>query len=215
MIGETLILTGSGGCMRELLWQIQEQNRWKMVWNVIGYVDVSANAGDVFVGGVRYPCLGLDDFLLERKERTNVAICAGSSTLRQLIAEKLKKNPHLVFPNLILTDAYICPDVRMGQGNIISMDCRISTNVSMGDFNFLNIGAVLCHDGCLSDYVTMSPGTWLAGNVRVGSCSELGMGTRVIQGIQIGNYAVTGAGSVVIDAIPDYATVVGVPGRTQ
>lgn len=212
-MAETLILTGAGGCMRELLWQIQEQNCRGMAWEVLGYVDVSADAGDVFVGGVRYPCLGTDDFLLAQRERVNVAVCGGSSVLRRRIAEKLMKNPHIAFPNLILADACICPDVRMGQGNIISMDCRISTNVAMGDFNFLNMGAVVCHDGRLGDYVTMSPGAWLAGNVSVGSGSELGMGTKVIQGIRVGSHAVTGAGCVVIEGIPDHATVVGVPGR--
>lgn len=211
---ETLILAGSGGCMRELLWQIEEQNRIQKTWKVLGYVDISPDCGDVWVGDQCYPYLGNDDYLLARKDKTNVAICVGSSALRRRIAEKLSANPKLQFPNLILTNANICSDIKTGRGNIISMDCRVSTHVTMGDFNFLNMGSVICHDGILGDYVTLSPDVRLAGNVTVESGSELGMGTRVIQGICIGPGAVTGAGSVIIRDVPGEVTVVGVPGRT-
>ena len=39
-MSETLILIGAGGCMRELLWQIEELNKIQDTWNVIGYVDI-------------------------------------------------------------------------------------------------------------------------------------------------------------------------------
>lgn len=210
---KSLILAGAGGCMRELLWQIEELNKQEEKWNVLGYVDVSNEYGDVRVGDKIYPYLGSDEYLLEYDRQMNVAITVGSSTLRKKIAEKLMKNPNLEFPNLILVNTCICSDIRMGRGNIISMDCRISTNVILGEFNFLNMGAVICHDGCLGNYTTLSPDVRLAGNVAVGNESELGMGTRVIQGLQIGSNAIIGAGSVVIRNIPNGCMAVGVPAR--
>lgn len=36
---QDLVLIGSGGCMRELIWQIEELNAEGHVWNVVGYVD--------------------------------------------------------------------------------------------------------------------------------------------------------------------------------
>lgn len=210
-----LILAGSGGCMRELIWQIEEWNKQQDAWEILGYVDVSKQHGDVQVGDKTYPYLGNDDYLLAYTEKMNVVVAVGSSVLRKKIAEKLMVNPNLEFPNLILSNTCICSDVQMGKGNIISMDCRISTNVVVGDFNFLNMGAVICHDGRLGDYVTMSPGAWLAGNVTVGSGTELGMGTRVIQGNSIGNNVITGAGSVVIGDLPDGCKAVGVPAKER
>lgn len=212
---QKLILTGAGGCMRELLWQIEELNRIENTWEVLGYVDISDEFGDVRIGECLCPYLGTDQYLLDKKEDTNVVICAGSSTLRKKIAEKLMVNPNLKFPNLILSDTRVCTDVEMGQGNIISMDCRVSTNVCIGNFTFLNIGSVVCHDGRLGDYVTLSPDVHLAGAVTVGSESELGMGTRVIQGITIGDQVITGAGSVVIRDLPNACTAVGVPARVR
>lgn len=212
-MGETLILIGAGGCMRELLWQIEELNKKQDTWNVLGYVDISDQYGDIRVGERVYSYLGTDQFLLDKKEDTNVVICVGSSALRKKIAEKLMVNPHLKFPSLILSDTYICADLKLGQGTIISMDCRVSTNVCIGDFVFLNMGSVVCHDGRLEDYVTLSPDVRLAGNVTVGSGSELGMGTRVIQGTIIGEWVKTGAGSVVVRELPDACTAVGVPAK--
>lgn len=210
-MSEPLILTGAGGCMRELLWQMQELNQRKKLWDVIGYVDVSDAAGNICVGDYSYPYLGTDDFLLGQTEVINVAVCVGNPALRRKIVGKLMANPNLKFPNLILSDTRICPDVQFGQGVIISMDCRISTNVRIGDFSFLNIGSVVCHDGTLGDFVTLSPDVRLAGAVTIDSGSELGMGARVIQGIKIGAQTVVGAGGVVVRDLPDACTAVGVP----
>ena len=210
-----IILAGSGGCMRELIWQIQEQRKQDPMWNVIGYVDCKKPQQEdvLVVGKQQIPYLGDDDVLLEASEPVNVAVCVGTPALRKKIAEKLAQNPKIQFPNLILGEAKICEDAELGRGCIISMDTRISTNVQMGDFVFLNMGAGVCHDGRLGDYVTLGPDVRLAGNVTVGSESELGMGTRVIQGITIGARVCTGAGSVVVRELPDDCTAVGVPAK--
>ena len=39
---QDIILVGSGGCMREIVWQIQEQNKSAENWNILGYVDRDA-----------------------------------------------------------------------------------------------------------------------------------------------------------------------------
>lgn len=206
-----LILIGAGGCMRELVWQIQRFNEKRQVWNIEGFVDVQKPAEPVMVGGDVIPYLGDDTCLLSRKEEINIVICIGNPELRKKIADNLKQNPNLKFPNLILGDTAICPDVRMGEGCIISMDSRISTNVEMGNFVFLNIGAMICHDGRIGDFVTLSPDVKLAGSVEVADGCELGIGTRVIQGITITDHVRTGAGCVVVRDIAEPGTYVGIP----
>lgn len=239
---QDIVLIGSGGCMREILWQIEELNQSResnkeqerqtgqkesskeqerqtgqSEWNVLGYVDIAPcmqqGSSDIVSGNLRCPYLGDDDYLLARQQETNVAVCVGEPGLRKKIAEKLMRNPNIKFPNLILSDVRICPDVKMGQGCIISMDSRISTNVKIGDFVFLNIGAVVCHDGTIGDFTTLSPDVKLAGQVTIGSHSDIGLGTRIIQGITVGSHVITGAGSVIIRDVEDNCTVVGVPAR--
>lgn len=210
-----IVLTGAGGCMRELIWQIQELNKVCPTWQIDGYVDIKApEDGELCVVGKKIiPYLGTDDYLLAQEESVNVAVCAGSPALRKKIVMKLKKNTNIQFPNLILGDTRICEDVKMGEGCIISMDCRISTNVVLGDFVFMNTGSKICHDGHIGDFVTLSPNVTLAGDVRVEKESDIGLGTNVIQGVTIGAFSVLGAGSVVVRDIESFCTAVGVPAK--
>lgn len=214
-MNKDIILIGSGGCMREIAWQIQEQNKIEYKWNILGYVDreMPEGAPGARVGGQTLPYLGNDDFLLGRQEAVNVALCVGGSARRKKIAEKLRANPMIRFPNLILGDTRICTDAEMGVGCIISMDARISTNVTLGNFVFMNIGSCICHDGRIGDFVTLSPGARLAGNVTVADGCEIGMGSNIIQGVSIGTNTVAGAGSVIIRDIPGNCTVAGVPAK--
>src|SRR5437773_517625 len=46
----------------------------------------------------------------------------------------------------------------------------------------------------------------------IGNNVVIGMGAKILGNIRIGDYVKVGAGSVVIRSVPDYSTVVGVPG---
>lgn len=210
-----IVLVGAGGCMRELVWQIQELNKECLTWLIDGYVDAKAPDAEnsCVVGNQCISYLGTDEYLLSKKEPVNVVICVGNPNVRKKIAEVLRRNSNIQFPNVILGDTRICEDVEMGEGCVISMDCRISTNVTLGDFVFLNTGTKICHDGCIGDYVTLSPDVTLAGNVSIGERCEIGLGAKVIQGMTIGAKTVVGAGSVVVRDIEAECTAVGVPAR--
>lgn len=211
---ENIILVGSGGCMREILWQILEGQSTSK-WNILGYVDNKKLEGNehCYVGGKCCPYLGDDMWLLEQKKEINVAITVGNPMLRRKIVQKLRKSKFIKFPTLILGNAQVCSDVEMGAGCIVSTECCISTNVTLGEFVFVNIGGTICHDGVIGDYVTISPRAALAGAVKVGDNSDIGIGPHVIQGIELGKNVVVGAGSVVIRNIDDNSKAVGVPTR--
>jgi acetyltransferase EpsM len=61
--------------------------------------------------------------------------------------------------------------------------------------------------------VHISPGAVLAGGVRVGIGSHIGIGAMVIPGKKIGQWCTIGAGAVIIEDVPNFATVVGNPGK--
>ena len=226
-----LILVGNGGCMREIVWQIQMVNQRYPIWQIIGIVDRNPSKGYL-----SYPWLGDDEYLLSITEETNVAICVGNPSLRKKIAEKLSQNPYLKFPVIVLNqlqgdkngmefkeqadlgeltvmNTTIANTATIGQGSIICMDCIISTEVQIGEFVFLNIGSMVCHDGKIENYVTLSPDVKLAGNVHVKQGTEIGIGTKIIQGITIGENSIIGAGAVVVRDIPSNCTAVGVPAK--
>ena len=51
------------------------------------------------------------------------------------------------------------------------------------------------------------------GNVEIGEGTHIGSGAIVIPNVVIGKWAVIGAGAVIIKDVPDYAVVVGNPGK--
>ncbi len=208
-----LILVGASGCMRELAWEIEELNKIHPTWKIVGYVDRGEELDLVEVAGKQIPYLGDDDYLLSLEQEHNLAICVGEPHLRKKIADKLKNNPKLLFPNLILSNTMVCDDIQMGEGNIVSMGVKLSTNVKLGSFVFLNTEAMVCHDGRIGDFVTLSPRATLAGNVSVGELSEIGMTASVIQGITIGANAKIGAAAAVVRNLSDNVVAVGVPAK--
>ena len=59
----------------------------------------------------------------------------------------------------------------------------------------------------------MAPRASLAGSVAIGEGTHIGIGASIIQGVTIGKWATIGAGAVIIRDVPDFAVVVGNPGR--
>ncbi len=202
-----IILVGNGGCMREIAWLIEEEQKKREFYQIRGIVD---KAGQ---GYKDYPCLGDDDYLLNLTEDTDVAVCVGSPALRKKIVEKLKQNPKLHFPVLLLGGAEVAASTKIGQGSILCAKSIVTTHGKIGEFVFVNTGAIISHDANIGDFVTISPGAKLAGNVTVGAGADIGIGATVIQGITIGENAVIGAGAVVVRDIEAAVTAVGVPAR--
>ena len=62
---QDIILVGSGGCMREIVWQIQERNKSAENWNILGYVDrmPPEEHSRVTVGNQIIKYIGNDDYL--------------------------------------------------------------------------------------------------------------------------------------------------------
>lgn len=189
-----VVLIGSGGCMREIAWQMLEPSQGNSKWNIIGYVDLNPSDNVVYVCNKEIPYLGNDDYFDTISNSVNVVVTVGEPKLRKKIADKLKNKKNILFPNIILNNTHICSDVKMGIGCVICERVKISTNVKIGNFVFCNIGSIVCHDDILEDYVTLSPSVNLAGNVKVGTCTDIGIKATTIQNIEIGEYSVMGGG---------------------
>lgn len=138
-----------------------------------------------------------------------VLICVGNNLIRKRIAHNCKYNFHVA----IHPRASISARSSIGSGTVVMSGTSINTGVKIGDHAIINTNASIDHDCLIGDYVHLSPNSALAGNVIVGEGSHIGIGACIIQGIKIGRWATIGAGSVIINDIPDYAVVVGNPGR--
>lgn len=83
------------------------------------------------------------------------------------------------------------------------------------------MGVVIGETSEIGDDVLMYQNVTLGGTGKergkrhptIGNNVVLGTGAKVLGNIRIGDFVKVGAGSVVIRSVPDYSTVVGVPGR--
>ena len=83
------------------------------------------------------------------------------------------------------------------------------------------MGVVIGETAEIGDDVLVYQGVTLGGtgneqgkrHPTIGNNVVIGTGAKVLGSIRIGNHVKIGAGSVVVHPVPDYSTVVGIPGR--
>jgi len=139
----------------------------------------------------------------------NMIISIGNNRVRQTISSQIKVN----YPTAIHPTAILSKSVVVGEGTVIMAGAVLNPEVSIGKHAIVNTGAIIDHDCVIDDFAHISPGASLAGNVKVGEGTHIGIGATVIQGITIGKWATIGAGAVIIKDVPDFAVVVGNPGK--
>ncbi|MDP2060735.1 MAG: acetyltransferase [Flavobacteriaceae bacterium] len=136
-------------------------------------------------------------------------ISIGNNLSRKKISEKFKLN----YISLVHPKAVVSVKSTMGEGTIVMANAVLNPDAQIGRHCIINTGAVIEHDCKLADFIHVSPNASLAGNVTVGEGTHIGIGAAVIQGIKIGRWATVGAGAVILEDVPDFAVVVGVPGK--
>ncbi|HET8885501.1 MAG TPA: acetyltransferase [Salinimicrobium sp.] len=152
--------------------------------------------------------LGLPKILPEDQKGL---IGVGRNKSRAAIASERSE---MIFAEAVVhPDATVCPTADLGEGTVVMPRAVINTEAIIGKHCIVNSGAVVEHEAVLEDFVHISPNAVITGNVFVGEGTEVGAGASVIPGIKIGKWAVIGAGSVIIKDVPDFATVVGNPGK--
>lgn len=136
-------------------------------------------------------------------------ISIGNNAIRKKIAEKLNAS----FVTAVHPKSIIAVSSNIDKGTVIMAGAIINADARVGKHCIINTGVVIEHDCFLNDYIHISPNAVLAGNVNVGEGTHVGIGACIIPGINIGKWVTIGAGAVVIKDIPDYAVVVGNPGK--
>lgn len=145
----------------------------------------------------------------EAVESDGFILSVGNNRVRKKLS-KLVKKP---FVKVIHPQTIVSPHHQIGEGTVLMAGVIVNPDVQIGKHCILNTGSIIEHDCVIADFVHISPGVSLAGNVSIGEGTHVGIGSSVIQGIKIGKWVTIGAGSVIIRDIPDYAVVVGNPGK--
>ena len=153
------------------------------------------------------PVLKADE--IKSYEGKQLIVSIGDNSTRKRIVEKT----NAIYKTAIHPTATISAYAKMEAGTVIMAGAILNPDVVIGKHCIVNTGAIIEHDCILDDFVHVAPRASLAGGIRIGEGAHIGIGSSIIQGITVGKWATIGAGAVIIRDVPDFAVVVGNPGR--
>jgi len=107
--------------------------------------------------------------------------------------------------------AFIERGAILGNNVTVKNGVAVWDGVTVEDNVFLGPNCVLTNDPNPRTYITKSGGALTPTRIRANA--TLGANSTVLCGITVGRYAFIGAGAVVIRPVPDFALLVGNPGR--
>jgi sugar O-acyltransferase (sialic acid O-acetyltransferase NeuD family) len=139
----------------------------------------------------------------------SLIISIGNNEIRKKIANRFLSN-YLI---AIHPKSTLGINVSVNEGTVIMAGAIINSDVIIGKHCIINTNAVVEHDCYLENFVHISPSASLAGNVFVGEGTHVGIGAVIIQGVKIGKWVTIGAGAVILHDVPDFAVIVGNPGK--
>jgi acetyltransferase EpsM len=144
------------------------------------------------------------------KDSDCLIISVGDNAVRKEIVARLNWS---CFGAAVHPTAFISDRSTLGKGTVVMANASVNVDSVIGSHCIINTNCSVDHECVLHDYVHLSPNVALAGNVVVGEGAHIGIGAAVIQNVKIGKWATIGGGAVIIRDVPDYAVVVGNPGR--
>jgi len=195
-----MYLFGASGHCKVIIDIIQKSNL-EVIQNIIDDNPVKDKINNITI--IKTPN---DDFFKGK----SLIISIGNNEIRKKITSRISAN-YLV---AIHPKSILASKVSIAEGSVIMAGAIINADVVIGKHSIINSGAVIEHDCILGDFVHISPNASLAGSVIVGEGSQIGIGAIIIQGVKIGKWATIGAGAVILKEVPDFAVVVGNPGKT-
>ena len=126
--------------------------------------------------------------------------------------------------------SHVQSNARIGKNCVLGQNVNVGNNVTIGNYCKIQNNVSIYEGVTLEDYVFCGPSMVFTNTLdprckypQVGSKfyiktlvkegASLGANATIVCGVTLGKHCMIGAGSVVTRDVPDYALVVGVPGK--
>jgi acetyltransferase EpsM len=196
-----IFLFGASGHAKVILDILKLNNK-----KVIGIFDNNPSSNSLLDN----PVYKSEDLFSLSKPEDKIIIAIGDNELRKKKVDQLEK---VTYTSAIHPNAVVSKNTNIGDGSVVMASSIINTGALIGNHVIINTGALIEHDCKIENFAHISPKAALAGNVTVKEGAQVGINSTVRQGITIGKWSIVGAGSVIVKDVPDYAVVVGNPGK--
>tara|TARA_B100001093_G_scaffold469682_1_gene490586 strand:+ start:1034 stop:1633 length:600 start_codon:yes stop_codon:yes gene_type:complete len=143
-------------------------------------------------------------------EASDTIIAIGNNRIRKRIS---MAHPNLNYKIAIHPRSVIDRSVFIDDGSVIMASVTINHSTKIGKHCIINTSSSIDHDCNINDFTHISPGAVLCGGVHISEGAQVGANSVISPNIKIGKWATIGAGAVIINDIPEYAVVVGNPGK--
>lgn len=208
---ERLIILGTGGNAYDVLDTIDAVNRATPAWDVVGFLDDSAQPGSEYLGR---PVLGtLADAASHVGCRFVSAIWNDRvfRTLHEVLARTRLAADR--FATLVHPGAAVSPRARLGHDVVVQHGATLAGNVDVADHVWVGPGCIVGHGATLRGCSILAPGALLGGSVEVERNCYVGSGALVRPAVRLGAGSLVGMGAVVLADVTAGETVVGNPAR--
>jgi sugar O-acyltransferase (sialic acid O-acetyltransferase NeuD family) len=207
-----LVIIGTGGFAREVLWTIRDYNEIHDEFSVLGFLDDDESTWGQTIDGIKV--LGNTDYIFSQKNEIKCVIGISNTKIRKKIVQKLEKEK-ISFQTIIHPSVIFSKTSKIGNGTVIQAGSIITTNVVIGNHVHINMDTTVAHNSIIQNFATLSPGVHVNGNTIVEEGVFIGSGAVIKQNLKIGKWSIVGAGTVLLTNVEDHSMYVGVPGKLK
>lgn len=207
-----LILFPFGGNAKEAIFVIEEINRMKPTWQIIGFID--------------------DNLELTGREYSSYKVMGGREKISEFQSAKILavpgrpedfyKRKEMIdslgisgtrFATIIHPSACISSATAIGNNTLIMAGVVTTAMASIGNHCVILPNTVISHDVVIDDYTLVGSNVSISGGVHIESLCYIGTGSRIMQELRIGRGSLIGMGTNVLKSVEPNSVVVGNPGR--
>ena len=204
-----LIIIGTGGFAREVVFHAQNSLGFKTEWDLKGFLDGDVKLPEEEYKKLKLPLLG--DVKNYEIEKDDVFICAIADPKVRERLTKIIEDKGGEFMTLIHRTALVSPDAKIGHGCIITAFALIMPDSFVGNHVIFNCRAGNSHDSRVGDFCSFMGNSGIMGNVTVGHRVYFAGGAKALPHAVIEDDAYVGVDSTVFKRVKRGRKVFGVP----